>query len=81
METKVYLMEFSEGTSKTGNPYARAVLMDEKGRRQSFFLGAQEAAILKKDQADILSPSMTELIPLIAEIDPFAGRLISLQEA
>jgi len=81
MDSKVYLMELSEGTSKTGNPYCRAVLMDEKGRRQSFFLGAAEAAVIKKNQEAIISPSMTELIPLIAEIDPFAGRLLSLEEA
>jgi len=78
---KVYLMEVVQGTSKTGNPYTRAVLMDEKGRRQSFFLDKGQTDAILADKEQVLSKSMTDLIALDAEIDPFAGRLISLETA
>jgi len=78
---KVYLMELVQGTSKSGNLYTRAVLMDDKGRRQSFFLDKEAADAALKSKDDLLSPSMAELIPLQAEIDPFAGRLLNLEVA
>ena len=77
----VYCMGMRSGTSKNGKDYAVLELLDEQGRRQSFFLGQEQYAALEKRQKEVLSPSLTDLKPLEADIDPFTSRLINLEPA
>lgn len=78
--TTVYLMGTKVETSKrTGKPYAVAILMDEKGRRQNLFMPELVATKVNEKIGELITTDLKNLKPLDADIDAFTNQLEDLK--